>query len=72
MPIYEYRCRECDHRFEQLTSMTANETEMECPACHEKDVEKVLSLFASRPAVSAKPSASTGCTTCSVPSFRSG
>src|SRR5262245_1404414 len=31
MPLFEYRCQDCDHRFEIL--MRA-ETRLECPACH--------------------------------------
>jgi putative FmdB family regulatory protein len=70
MPIYEYKCRECDNRFEKLVSMKTADTEIECPACHEKQVEKVVSVFASV-GLTTHPAATTGCTTCSTP-FRSG
>jgi putative FmdB family regulatory protein len=71
MPIYEYRCRECDHRFEKLVSMSTPEAEIECPSCNEKEVEKVLSVFASRVGHDVAPMAASGCTTCATP-FRTG
>ena len=43
MPIYEYECRACGHRFEALVRPPA---EAECPACHGTDLEKLISMFA--------------------------
>jgi putative FmdB family regulatory protein len=43
MPLYEYRCADCDHAFELL--MRAD-TKLECPACHGAHLEKQLSVFA--------------------------
>lgn len=43
MPIYEYACRGCGHRFEQLVYGRAVP---ECPACRGRKVEKQLSVFA--------------------------
>jgi putative FmdB family regulatory protein len=42
MPIYEYECRGCGHRFEYLVlpSLPA----AECPACQKKDLEQLISL----------------------------
>jgi putative FmdB family regulatory protein len=45
MPIYEYECRQCGHRFEQLLLPT---TTAACPSCSGKDLERLVSL----PAVS--------------------
>ncbi|MGH9605835.1 MAG: FmdB family zinc ribbon protein [Terracidiphilus sp.] len=33
MPLYEYRCTQCGHRFEKIQSFSA-EPETECPKCH--------------------------------------
>ncbi|HTA79902.1 MAG TPA: FmdB family zinc ribbon protein [Terracidiphilus sp.] len=33
MPLYEYRCTQCGHRFEKIQSFNA-EPETECPKCH--------------------------------------
>jgi len=50
MPIYEYRCKNCQHKFEKLVRMSTADDEIECPACHERQVEKVPSLFGARSA----------------------
>ncbi len=39
MPLYEYRCRDCDHGFELLVREA---TTFECPACHGQQLEKQL------------------------------
>jgi putative FmdB family regulatory protein len=43
MPIYDLRCRSCDHRFEALVRV---HDAPECPACHGRDLERLLSTFA--------------------------
>jgi len=45
MPIHEYVCRACGHRFEHLLLPTAK-TEPVCPECESRDLEKLLSGFA--------------------------
>lgn len=45
MPIYEYRCKRCQHKFDRLVPMGTEDSEIECPACHEKQAERALSLF---------------------------
>jgi putative FmdB family regulatory protein len=42
MPIYEYACRSCDHRFEALIRGTS--ATPACPECKSTDLEKLLSL----------------------------
>jgi putative FmdB family regulatory protein len=32
LPLYEYRCTQCGHRFEKIQSFSA-EAEVECPKC---------------------------------------
>jgi len=53
MPLFEYECRSCHQQFELLVRES---TEIECPSCHGRDLEKQLSVFA----VSAPASRSTG------------
>lgn len=43
MPIYEYHCRICDIRFEQLRPMSAATEPALCPSGHE--AMRVLSVF---------------------------
>jgi putative FmdB family regulatory protein len=41
MPIYEYECRDCGHRFEYLVLPTSPAAE--CPACQKKDLQQLIS-----------------------------
>jgi putative FmdB family regulatory protein len=44
MPIYEYECRQCGHRFEYLLLSTSPAAE--CPSCRKKDLNQLISLSA--------------------------
>ncbi|HIL31604.1 MAG TPA: zinc ribbon domain-containing protein [Dehalococcoidia bacterium] len=44
MPLYEYLCPTCDHKFEKLQSMTS--TGADCPNC-EQPSKRAISVFAS-------------------------
>jgi putative FmdB family regulatory protein len=46
MPIFEYSCQNCRHRFEELTFQQAKGTPG-CPACGSNKTEKKLSVFSS-------------------------
>ena len=41
MPIYEYRCKECEREFEALVLKNA---EPSCPSCGGRDLERLFSL----------------------------
>ena len=43
MPIFEYVCKKCDHRFEAIVNAS---TQVECPSCASQRLEKQLSVFA--------------------------
>jgi putative FmdB family regulatory protein len=43
MPLYEYDCRGCKHRFELLVRTGDKPA---CPACQSEDLERCLSAFA--------------------------
>jgi putative FmdB family regulatory protein len=49
MPLYEYTCQKCQHAFETL--VFGDDEAVECPECHGKKVERLLSL-PGRPRVS--------------------
>ncbi len=63
MPVYEYRCRACGHRFEILQRMGQGGEGLECPRCAEPAPEKLLSSFAARSSSgsTASVSPSSGC-----------
>ena len=46
MPLYEYRCNDCDHRFEILQRMGEGADGLACPSCGEPRLEKQFSTFA--------------------------
>lgn len=44
MPIYEFECEECHHRFEVVHLQTSeNKEENSCPACKSTSVRKCIS-----------------------------
>ena len=45
MPLYDYRCRECGHKFEAIRSNEEKDTGVECPACGSKAPLRLISLF---------------------------
>jgi putative FmdB family regulatory protein len=46
LPIYEFACRECDARFEEL--VRAAEPSAECPDCGSADTARLMSAFSVR------------------------
>lgn len=46
MPIYEYRCGECEGRFEVLTSYANREKAQPCPSCESRRTSVLVSSFA--------------------------
>ncbi len=64
MPLFDYRCEQCDKEFEALVS---GERTPECPACGSRDLEKQLAGFAV--GASNRSSAATpgSCSTCGDP-----
>lgn len=43
MPMYEFRCTKCGHKFDDLLPYDYVESEVECPACHERHADRLLS-----------------------------
>ena len=42
MPIFDYRCRRCEHEFEAIVRASQPAT---CPSCQGTDLEQLISLF---------------------------
>ncbi len=42
MPLYEYQCKSCGHRFEKIQRFS-DEPIRECPKCHKPEAERLLS-----------------------------
>jgi hypothetical protein len=47
MPIYEYQCKACDHRFETLQKMS-EDVLTDCPVCSKSALTKLVSAAAFR------------------------
>ena len=47
MPIYEYSCTKCQHKFEQLKPISKSDEDAECPKC-KKPAKRTISKFTSR------------------------
>ena len=46
MPIYEYSCKACEHRFEELVPTMNAVEKPACPECGSKQTSRILSTFA--------------------------
>ncbi|MBW1785953.1 MAG: zinc ribbon domain-containing protein [Deltaproteobacteria bacterium] len=46
MPIYEYECRQCGQRFQQLIMKPEEEKELDCPGCGERKLDRLISRVA--------------------------
>jgi putative FmdB family regulatory protein len=46
MPLYEYSCRDCGHRFEILQRLGEGADGLACPSCSAAALEKQFSTFA--------------------------
>lgn len=47
MPLYEYRCRTCGHRFEILQRLGQGAEGLVCTRCGAEQLDKQFSTFAS-------------------------
>ena len=45
MPIFEYKCKQCNSKFEVLHKSSLNQEEVSCPSCNSKENQKLLSSF---------------------------
>ncbi|NMB16488.1 MAG: zinc ribbon domain-containing protein [Firmicutes bacterium] len=44
MPLYEFQCQNCHHKFEELCR-GSDTAKVKCPHCGEKNVKRLLSTF---------------------------
>jgi len=65
MPIYEFACGKCGHRFESLVRM-GGEKGVGCPACGAPEVRKLVSAFGIGGGASRIKASSSSCGTCST------
>jgi putative FmdB family regulatory protein len=46
MPLYEYECSKCHHKFAELIMQKEEEEKLRCPKCKSKKWERLFSAFA--------------------------
>lgn len=68
MPLYEYACAGCGHRFEVLQRMGEGNEGLACPSCAAKRPARQLSTFAAATADGAGAAAAA----CAAPGCGSG
>jgi putative FmdB family regulatory protein len=59
MPLFEYKCHECNHTFEEL--VFSSEAKPTCPKCGSTHTSKLLSMFAAGGGSKSTGSAGGGC-----------
>ncbi|MGB9697396.1 MAG: FmdB family zinc ribbon protein [Ignavibacteria bacterium] len=71
MPIFEYRCENCNTKFEILHKSSEHQDEIICPSCGSKNYKKLFSVFSASMGDSGSDSScSDG--SCSAPSYGGG
>jgi putative FmdB family regulatory protein len=48
MPIYEFKCNECNKQFETLLTSTTKISDVTCPGCQSKNIKKTISASSYR------------------------
>lgn len=70
MPVFEYRCLDCNNKFDVFHKTQNHESEIKCPKCNSGNNKKLFSSFSpsmvsmSSSSDSYSPSYDTGCSTC--------
>lgn len=47
MPVYEYKCSECNNKFEYLHKSSTVQEKIVCPVCNSNKNQKLFSPFSS-------------------------
>jgi putative FmdB family regulatory protein len=45
MPVFEYKCTDCEKKYDIFHKSSVNPEEVECPTCHSKNHKKLFSSF---------------------------
>ncbi len=44
MPIYEFKCKDCGEEFEVFLKSKNEVSEVKCPKCNSKNIERLMSV----------------------------
>lgn len=67
MPIYEYICSKCKHKFELLRAMSQSNESVPCPNCG-SSAQRVLSVFCASSEGAPISGTGSACSSCSATS----
>jgi putative FmdB family regulatory protein len=71
MPIYHYKCQDCQNEFDYLVGVTKDSKELKCTECGSRRVNKTLGSFSVRFAKTGKAnSTQNSCSTTCCPTCR--
>ncbi len=45
MPLYEYKCSDCETKFDALRDMSEADAPIACPHCGSEETQRAVSLF---------------------------
>ena len=46
MPVYEYICKDCQHKFEAILTLKEHESkQVSCPKCNSRKIEQDVAEF---------------------------
>ncbi|MFH1823991.1 MAG: FmdB family zinc ribbon protein [Candidatus Firestonebacteria bacterium] len=63
MPIYEFKCKKCSKKFEDIV-FSSNYSKVSCPECNSKNVHKLISVFGFKSGSKFKGSTGSSCNSC--------
>ncbi len=69
MPIYEYICKECGHKFDLLVASERYANSQHCPHCASDRLEKQFSTFATSSSAATKAGPACGNSGCGNSGF---
>jgi putative FmdB family regulatory protein len=61
MPIFEYKCSECNTKFEILHKSSQNSEDVTCPECQSSHIKKLISSFSAKVPATASYTFGGGC-----------
>ncbi|MEW6546707.1 MAG: zinc ribbon domain-containing protein [Bacillota bacterium] len=65
VPIYEFKCSACGHKFETLCRVGETEGGLECPRCGAKSLTRLVSAFRVGGGSGGGNGSGSGCSGCS-------
>lgn len=71
MPLYEYRCVDCQEQFEALRPMKDADESIGCPACDGLKTKRTLAVFYAQSGGRVLAGSQPNCTACSAQSCSS-